>query len=55
MKIKKEVLSNGKKIIYLKWSGCARQLPHWAVYLKNSFYLELAKILNCGILVSYSS
>ena len=55
MRIKKEVLSNGKKIIYLKWSGRARQLPHWAVYLKNSCYLGLAKILNCGILVSYNS
>ena len=55
MRIKKEVLSNDKKIIYLKWSGRARQLPHWAVYLKNSCYLELAKILNCGILVSYGS
>ena len=55
MKIKKEVLSNGKKIIYLKWSGRARKLPQWATYLKNSCYLELAKILNCGILVSYSS
>ena len=55
MKIKKEVLDNGKKIIYLKWSGHVRQLPHWAVYLKNSCYLELAKIFNCGILVSYSS
>ena len=55
MKIKKEILSNGKKIIHIKWSGCARQLPLWAVYLKNSCYLKLAKILNCGILVSYSS
>ena len=55
MKIKKEVLSNGKKIIYLKWSGRARKLPQWATYLKNSCYLELAKNLNCGILVSYSS
>ena len=55
MRIKKEVLSNGKKIIYLKWHGRARQLPQWAVYLKNSCYLKLAKILNCGILVSYSS
>ena len=55
MRIKTEVLSNGKKIIYLKWCGRAKQLPHWAVYLKNSCYLELAKILNCGILVSYSS
>ena len=55
MRIKKEVLNNGKKIIYLKWSGRARQLPQWAVYLKNSCYLELAKILNSGILVSYSS
>ena len=55
MKIKKEVLNNGKKIIHIKWYGCARQLPHWAVYLKNSCYLELVKILNCGIWVSYSS
>ena len=55
MRIKKEVLSNGKKIIYLKWCGRVRQLPHWAVYLKNSCYLGLAKILNCGILVSYNS
>ena len=55
MRIKKEVLSNGKKIIHIKWRGCARQLPHWAVYLKNSCYLGLAKILNCGILVSYGS
>ena len=55
MKIKKEALSTGKKIIHIKWRGRARQFPHWAVYLKNSFYLELAKILNCGILVSYSS
>ena len=55
MRIKKEVLSNGKKIIHIKWHGRARQLPLWAVYLKNSCYLELAKILNCGILVSYSS
>lgn len=55
MKIKKEVLNNGKKIIHIKWSGRARKLPQWAIYLKNSCYLELAKILNCGILVSYSS
>ena len=55
MRIKKEVLSNGKKIIYLKWRGRARKLPQWAVYLKNSCYLELAKILNCGISVSYGS
>lgn len=55
MKIKKEVLNNGKKIIHIKWSGRARKLPQWAVYLKNSCYLELAKILNYGILVSYSS
>ena len=55
MKIKKEALSNGKKIIHIKWSEHARQLPHWAVYLKNSCYLELAKILNCEILVSYDS
>lgn len=55
MRIKKEVLSSGKKIIHLEWHRRARQLPHWAVYLKNSCYLELAKILNCGILVSYGS
>ena len=55
MKIKKEVLNNGKKIIHIKWCGRVRQLPHWAVYLKNSCYLELAKILNCRILVSYGS
>ena len=55
MKIKKEVLNNGKKIIHIKWHGRTRQLPHWAVYLKNSSYLGLAKILNCGILVSYGS
>ena len=55
MRIKKEVLNNGKKIIHIKWSGRTRQLPHWAVYLKNSCYLGLAKILNCGILVSYNS
>ena len=55
MRIKKEVLNNGKKIIHIKWCGHARKLPYWAVYLKNSCYLELAKILNCGILVSYSS
>ena len=55
MRIKKEILSSGKKIIHIKWSGRARQFPQWAVYLKNSCYLELAKILNCGILVSYSS
>ena len=54
MKITKEILSNGKKVIQIKWSGRARQFPHWAVYLKNSCYLELAKILNCGILVSYN-
>lgn len=55
MKIKKEILNNGKKIILIKWSGRARKLPQWATYLKNSCYLELAKILNCGIWVSYSS
>ena len=55
MRIKKEALSNGKKIINIKWHGRARQLPQWAVYLKNSCYLELAKIFNCGILVSYGS
>ena len=55
MKTKKEVLNNGKKIIHIKWRGRARPLPHWAVYLKNSCYLELANILNCGIWVSYSS
>ena len=55
MRIRKEVLSNGKKIINIKWSWSARQIPHWAVYLKNSCYLELARIFNCGILVSYSS
>lgn len=55
MKIKKEVLNNGKKIIHIKWRGRARKLPQWATYFKNSCYLELAKILNCGILVSYSS
>ena len=55
MKIKKEVLNNGKKIIHIKWCERARKLPHWAVYLKNSCYLELTKILNCGILVSYGS
>lgn len=54
MRIKKEILSNGKKIIHIQWRGHARQLPHWAVYLKNSCYLELARIFNCGILVSYS-
>ena len=55
MRIKKEILNNGKKIIYLKWSGRVRKLPQWAIYLKNSCYLGLAKILNCGIWVSYSS
>ena len=55
MKIKKEILSSGKKIIHIKWRGRAKRLPHWAVYLKNSCYLELARIFNCGILVSYSS
>lgn len=55
MRIKKGILSNGKKIIHIQWHGHARQLPHWAVYLKNSCYLELARIFNCGILVSYSS
>ena len=55
MRIKKEILSSGKKIIHIKWCGRARQLPHWDVYSKNSCYLELAKILNCGILVSYNS
>lgn len=55
MKIKKEILSSGKKIIHLEWHGRARKLPQWAIYLKNSCYLELAKILNCGIWISYSS
>lgn len=55
MKITKEILSNGKKVIQIKWSGRARNLPQWAVYLKNSCYLELAKILKCGVFVSYEN
>ena len=55
MKIKKEDLNKDKKKINNKYKGRARQNPHSTVYLKNSYYLELAKILNCGILVSYSS
>lgn len=53
MKITKTVLDSGKKIIHVEWSGRKRKLPHWAIYLKNSFYLWLAKIFKCGILVSY--
>lgn len=53
MKITKAVLDSGKKIIHVEWSGCERKLPLWVIYLKNSFYLWLAKIFKCGILVSY--
>lgn len=53
MKITKEILDSGKKIIYIEWSRQERKLSNQATYLKNSFYLWLAKVFKCGVFVSY--